>query len=99
MVFIIYRKIKTLIIHFFKNLTGLQGLPTAIQLSGISLTTTLPAPIVTLLPIRTCPTMVTLAPKETLSPITGRPLDFAPKVVQCIHEKFSPIDSAFKIVA
>lgn len=39
------------------------GLPAAIQLSGISLTTTLPAPMDTLLPTLTSPIIVTLALK------------------------------------
>lgn len=63
----------------------LAGLPTTTQLSGISLTITLPAPIVTLLPTRTGPIIVTLAPNVTLSPIIGRPLLVFPNVVQCMQ--------------
>lgn len=60
-------------LFYFKNFIGLQGLPTAMQLSGILLTTTLPAPMVTLLPIVTPGKIVTLPPIHTLSPIvTGR---------------------------
>ena len=77
----------------------LAGFPAAIQLSGRSFTTTLPAPIVTLFPMRTLPMIVTLAPNDTLLPMTGLPYFVAPIVVQCMHEKFDPIDSALIIVA
>ena len=50
----------------------LQGFPTATTLSGISLVTTEPAPMVTLLPMVTPGSMVTLPPIHTLSPmVTG----------------------------
>ena len=50
----------------------LQGLPTAIEFEGISFVTTLPAPMVTLLPMVTPGRMVTLPPIHTLSPmLTG----------------------------
>lgn len=58
------------------------GLPAATQLSGMSLTTTDPAPIVTLLPIEIPPIIVTLAPSETLLPIVGLPFLPAPIVVR-----------------
>ena len=59
--------------NYSKNLIGLHGLPTATQLSGIFLTTTLPAPIVTLLPIVIPGRIVTLPPIHTLLPIvTGK---------------------------
>ena len=52
--------------------TTLQGLPTATQPSGISFTTTLPAPMVTLLPMVTPGRMVTDPPIQTWSPmVTG----------------------------
>ena len=47
----------------------LQGLPTATVFEGISLTTTEPAPMVTLSPIVTPGRMVTLPPIQTLLPI------------------------------
>jgi len=47
----------------------LQGFPTAKTLSGTSLVTTLPAPIVTLLPMVTPGSMTVLPPIQTLSPI------------------------------
>lgn len=53
-------------------LTTLAGLPTATELSGISFTTTEPAPMVTLFPIFTLPIITTFAPSDTLFPITGR---------------------------
>ena len=46
----------------------LHGLPTATELSGISFTTILPAPITTLLPIVTLGITCTLGPIQTLSP-------------------------------
>lgn len=48
------------------------GFPTTTQLSGISLTTTHPAPIVILFPIVILPIIMQLAPHVTLSPIVGR---------------------------
>ena len=52
--------------------TTLQGLPAAMQFEGISLTTTEPAPMVTLSPMVTPGRMVTLPPIHTLSPmVTG----------------------------
>ena len=47
---------------------GLQGLPTATTLDGISFTTTLPAPIVTLSPIVIPGKTVTFPPIHTLFP-------------------------------
>lgn len=50
----------------------LHGLPTATVLEGMSLTTTEPAPMVTLSPMVTPGRMVTLPPIHTLSPmVTG----------------------------
>ncbi len=49
----------------------LAGIPATVQSSGISLITTLPAPIVTLLPIVMPPITVAFAPINTLSPIIG----------------------------
>ena len=51
----------------------LPGIPTTTELSGISVTTMLPLPIITLLPIVTLP--ITLAPEAitTLLPIRGTP--------------------------
>lgn len=72
----------------------LAGFPATTQLSGTSLTTTLPAPIITLLPIVIPPIIVTEAPQETLLPIIGRPVPFAPIVEHCKQQKLSPIDSA-----
>ncbi|AEW74408.1 hypothetical protein EcWSU1_02980 [Enterobacter ludwigii] len=46
--------------------------PTTSALSGILSSTTLPAPIVTLLPIVMSPMMTTFAPSSTLLPITGQ---------------------------
>jgi hypothetical protein len=46
----------------------LQGLPTATLLSGMSLTTTLPAPMTTLLPMVTPGRTWTAAPIQTLLP-------------------------------
>lgn len=88
------------IIHIYTAIVfiTLAGLPTTTELSGISFTTTEPAPIVTLLPIFTPPIITTLAPSETLSPIVGIPFLPEPNVVQCIHLKFFPMLSAFKIV-
>ena len=60
-------------LHSSKNtyilLIALQGFPTAIELEGISFTTTEPAPIETLSPIVTPGRMVTLPPIHTLWPI------------------------------
>ena len=50
------------------SLTFLQGLPYAIELSGMSFVTTLPAPIVTLLPIVTPGSTTTFPPNHTLLP-------------------------------
>ena len=61
-------------LSFYMYLIGLQGFPTATQLSGISFTTTLPASIVTLFPIETPGKIVTDPPIHTLSPIVT---DFA----------------------
>lgn len=47
----------------------LQGFPTAIELAGILLFTTLPAPIVTLSPIVTPGRILAPAPIHTLLPI------------------------------
>ena len=47
----------------------LQGLPTAIELLGMSLTTTLPAPIVVFEPIVTPGQMIAPPPIQTLFPI------------------------------
>ena len=80
-------------------LITLAGLPAMTQLSGTSLTTTLPAPIVTLLPILIFLIIVTEAPQETLLPIIGRPPLLHSIVVQCKHRKLSPIDSALITVA
>lgn len=54
----------------------LAGFPATAQLSGTSLITTLPAPIITLFPIVISPIIVALAPIETLSPIVGTRLLF-----------------------
>lgn len=76
------------------------GFPAMMQLFGISLTTTLPAPIVTLSPILMAPIIVTEAPRWTLFPITGRSsFDiFDPIIEQALIWKFSPIKSALIIV-
>lgn len=58
------------------------------QLSGISLTTTVPAPIVTLFPIRTLPIMITFAPRDTLLPSVGRPFSVFPNVVKEYSENY-----------
>ena len=55
-------------IVFLIVLITLHGLPTARELSGISFTTTLPAPMTQLSPIVTPGTTVTLAPNHTLLP-------------------------------
>ena len=47
------------------------GLPTTMQLSGIDLVTTEPAPTITLLPIVISPMITTFAPNVTLSPMIG----------------------------
>jgi hypothetical protein len=47
----------------------LQGTPAAKALSGMSLVTTLPEPIVVLLPMETPGQMVTFAPIHTFFPI------------------------------
>ena len=47
----------------------LHGIPTAILLDGISLFTTLPAPITTLSPIFTPGSTITFPPIHTLFPI------------------------------
>lgn len=53
-------------------LITLQGLPTATVFEGMSLTTTEPAPMVTLSPMVTPGRMVTLPPIQTLLPmVTG----------------------------
>ena len=52
----------------------LAGLPTTIELSGTSLITTEPAPIVTFDPIFIPPIIDTLQPIVTLSPIVGTSL-------------------------
>lgn len=64
--------------NYSNVLMTLQGFPIATLLSGISFTTTEPAPIVTLFPTCTGPMIVTLAPNDTLSPITGSPLTGRP---------------------
>lgn len=46
-------------------------MPPTTALSGISLVTTAPAPIVTLSPMVIFPIIMTPAPKVTLFPITG----------------------------
>ena len=76
----------------------LAGLPATTQLSGTSLTTTEPAPTVTLLPIVIPPIIVTEAPNLTLFPMVGLPFFPHPKVVQCAQLKLEPIFSAFKTV-
>nr|WP_304622122.1 hypothetical protein [Parabacteroides sp. ZJ-118] len=76
----------------------LAGLPTAMELDGMSFTTTDPAPIVTLFPIVIFPITLHPTPRDTLLPITGRPFPLVPIVVHCPQEKLSPIDSAFRIV-
>ena len=50
------------------------GVPTATELSGISLFTRLPAPIITLDPIFTSYKTVVLEPINTLSPISIQPI-------------------------
>ena len=61
-----------LLCYFYRFLMTLQGLPTATVFDGISLTTTEPAPMVTLLPMVTPGRMVTLPPIHTLWPmVTG----------------------------
>ena len=60
------------LMYFYMYFITLQGFPAATTLSGISLVTTEPAPIVTLLPIVTPGSIVTLPPIHTLSPtLTG----------------------------
>lgn len=57
--------------------TTFAGLPTAMLSEGMSFTTTLPAPMVTLSPIVTPGRIVTLPPIQQLSPIlTGRAHSF-----------------------
>lgn len=55
-------------------------------------TTTLPAPIVTLLPIVISPIIETFAPHVTLSPIMGLLPLALPIVVRWIQLKFLPIE-------
>ena len=53
-------------------LMTLAGLPAAMQFEGMSFTTTLPAPMVTLSPMVTPGSMVTLPPNQQLLPmVTG----------------------------
>ena len=64
-------------INPYNLLITLQGLPTAITFDGISLTTTDPAPMVTLSPIVTPGKIVTLPPIHTFFPIvTGKAHSF-----------------------
>lgn len=59
-------------ISYSSDFCTLQGFPKASTLSGISLVTTLPAPIVTLLPIVTPGKIIEFPPIHTLSPmVTG----------------------------
>lgn len=51
----------------------LAGTPTAIALSGISQTTTAPAPIMTLFPMVTFPIIIAPGLITTLLPIVGNP--------------------------
>lgn len=52
-------------------LTTLPGTPTTVQLSGTSLSTTDPAPILTLFPTVMFPSTEALAPMTTWSPMVG----------------------------
>lgn len=64
------RMTKVILISFYDSfLITLQGTPTATHPGGISLLTTLPAPMVTLSPIVTPGSTVTPAPIHTLLPI------------------------------
>lgn len=49
----------------------LLGFPTLVEFDGISLITTVPAPILTSFPMFTFSTMLTCGPIYTLSPITA----------------------------
>ncbi len=57
----------------------LAGFPTATELEGMSLDTTLSAPITTLSPIVTLGRTVDEAPMNTLSPIFTSPILVKPK--------------------
>lgn len=71
------------------------GFPATIQLDGISLVTTEPAPMITLSPIEISPMIITFAPKFTLSPMVGiksfLPSILLPIVVKCLKTKLFPI--------
>ncbi len=62
-----------------------QGLPTATTFAGISLVTTLPAPIIALSPMVTPGRTVTLPPNHTLLPMEiGRAISINPAVSRCL---------------
>ena len=68
-----------------------EGLPATVTPSGTSLTTTVPAPIVTPLPIVTFSTIQTFGPIYTLSPMCAALLFALPIVEYCIIVTLSPI--------
>ena len=72
--------IHCLIFYLILSIT-LQGTPYALQLSGISLTTTLPAPIKQFLPTRTPCIMVVPTPIHEHSPIYTSPLIVHPGAI------------------
>ena len=78
----------------------LAGLPTTVQLDGISLTTTDPAPIFTLSPIIMSPIIQTFEPIFILLPKVGDlpPCPLLPIVVDCRKIRFSPITEFLLII-